>query len=85
MVNNENEKMSEDPDDGKAHALALSHRYVYRDKAEYQLVKKVAEIKIGEGARVLRDELYLIKVDSANRAAVLDEKDEIRARAIAAF
>ena len=34
---------------------------------------------------MLRDELYPIKVDSVNRAAVLDEKDEIRARATAAF
>ncbi|KGO53503.1 hypothetical protein PEX2_061110 [Penicillium expansum] len=52
-------------------------RIACRDKAKHQLVKKVAEAKIGEGARVLRDELYPIKVDSVNRAAVLDKKDEI--------
>lgn len=34
---------------------------------------------------MLRDELYPIKVDSVNRAAVLDEKDEIPAGATAAF
>lgn len=60
-------------------------RIACRDEAEHQLVKKVAEAKIGAGARVLRDELYPIKVDSFNKAAVLDEKDEIRAEAAAAF
>ncbi|KAJ5688202.1 hypothetical protein N7536_010821 [Penicillium majusculum] len=60
-------------------------RIVCRDKAEYQLVKKVVETKIGIGAQVLRDELYPIKVDSVNKAVVLDEKDEIRARATAAL
>ncbi|KAJ5215561.1 uncharacterized protein N7498_001968 [Penicillium cinerascens] len=60
-------------------------RIACRDEDEHQLVKKVAEAKIGAGARVLRDELYPIKVDSVNKAAVLDEKDEIRAEAAAAF
>lgn len=45
-------------------------RIACRDEAEHQLVKKVAEAKIGAGARVLRDELYPIKVDSVKRAAV---------------
>ena len=60
-------------------------RIACRDEDEHQLVKKVAEAKIGAGARVLRDELYPIKVDSVKKAAVLDEKDEIRAEAAAAF
>ncbi|THC88431.1 hypothetical protein EYZ11_012124 [Aspergillus tanneri] len=60
-------------------------RIACRDEAEHQLVKKVAEAKIGAGARVLRDELYPIKVDSVKKAAVLDEKDAIRAGAAAAF
>lgn len=60
-------------------------RIACRDEAEHQLVKKVAESQIGAGARVLRDELYPIKVDSVNKAAVLDDKDEIRAGAAAAF
>ena len=34
---------------------------------------------------MLRDELYPIKVDSVNKAGVLNEKDEIRAGAAAAF
>ncbi|KAJ6114125.1 hypothetical protein N7512_007570 [Penicillium capsulatum] len=58
-------------------------RIACRDEAEHQLVKKVAEAKIGAGARVLRDELYPIKVDSVNKAAVLNEKGEIRAEATA--
>jgi hypothetical protein len=60
-------------------------RIACRDEAEHQLVKKVVEAKIGAGARVLRDELYLIKVDSVNKAAVLDENSDIRVGAAAAF
>lgn len=60
-------------------------RIACRDEAEHQLVKKVAEETIGAGARVLRDELYPIKVDSVNKAAVLDEKGDIRVGAAAAF
>lgn len=56
-----------------------------RDEAEHQLVKKVAETKVGAGARVLRDESYPIKVDSVNRTAVLDENGDIRVGAAAAF
>ena len=52
-------------------------RIACRDEDEHLLVKKLAEAKIDAGARVLRDELYPIKVDSVNRAAVLDEKYEI--------
>ncbi|KAJ6114720.1 hypothetical protein N7486_000498 [Penicillium sp. IBT 16267x] len=52
-------------------------RIACRDEAEHQLVKKAAEAKIGAGARVLRDELYPIKVDSVKRAAVLDENHDI--------
>ncbi|KGO75146.1 hypothetical protein PITC_058160 [Penicillium italicum] len=39
-------------------------RIACRNEAEHQLVKKLAEANIGAGARVLRDELYPIKVDS---------------------
>ncbi|KAJ6001113.1 hypothetical protein N7481_001522 [Penicillium waksmanii] len=42
-------------------------RLACRDEAEHQLVKKVAGAKIGVGARVLRDELYPIKVDSVKK------------------
>ncbi|GCB24364.1 hypothetical protein AAWM_07249 [Aspergillus awamori] len=60
-------------------------RIARRDEAEHQLVKKVAEAKIGAGARVLRDELNPIKADSVKKTAVLDEKDDIRVGAAAAF
>jgi hypothetical protein len=54
-------------------------RIACRDETEHRLAKEVAEAKIGAGARVLRDELYPIKVGSVNKAAVLDEKGDIRA------
>jgi hypothetical protein len=60
-------------------------RIACRDETEHQLVKEVAEAKIGAGARVLRDELYPIKVDSVKKAAVLDDEGEIRAEATAAL
>lgn len=60
-------------------------RIACRDEDEHRLVRKVVEAKIDTGVRVLRGELYLIKVDIVNKAAVLDEKDEIRVGAAAAF
>ncbi|OQD73994.1 hypothetical protein PENANT_c192G11599, partial [Penicillium antarcticum] len=60
-------------------------RIACRDEAEHQLVKEVAEAKIGRGARVLRDELYPIKVDSVKRAAVLGENHDILTGAAAAL
>ncbi|KAJ5737444.1 uncharacterized protein N7483_002569 [Penicillium malachiteum] len=41
------------------------------------LVKKVAEKKTGRGVRVLRDELYPVKVNSVKRATVLDENHDV--------
>ncbi|KAJ5799038.1 uncharacterized protein N7503_006543 [Penicillium pulvis] len=49
------------------------------------LVKKVAEAKIGAGVRVLRDELYPIKVDSVRRTVVLDENLDVLLGAAAAL
>lgn len=60
-------------------------RIACRDEAEHQLVKKVAEEKIGTGSRVLRDELYPIKVDGVKRAAVLDDNHAILAGATVAL
>jgi hypothetical protein len=60
-------------------------RIACRNETEHQLVKSIAETKIGAGARVLRDELYPIKVDNVKRTAVLDENDGIRAGAAEAF
>jgi uncharacterized coiled-coil protein SlyX len=57
-----------------------------RDEEEHQMVKQVAEkTKLASGVRVLRDELYPIKVDSVKRAAVLDDNGEIRTGAAEAF
>ena len=53
-------------------------RIACRDEPEQQMVRQAAETKIAPGIRVLRDKLYLIKVDNVNRLAVLDENREIR-------
>ena len=60
-------------------------RIACRDETEQEMVKRVAESKIATGVRVLRDELYPIKVDSVNRLAVLDANGEIRSGAAEAF
>jgi regulator of replication initiation timing len=56
-----------------------------RDEAEQHMVKQVAETKIALGTRVLRDELYPVKVDNVNRLAVLDADGEIKTGAAEAF
>ena len=56
-----------------------------RDEVEHQLVKRAAEMKIWVGVCMLRDELYPIKVDNVKWTVVLDENDEIRVGAAAAF
>ncbi|KAJ5100792.1 hypothetical protein N7456_006844 [Penicillium angulare] len=60
-------------------------RIACRDEPEHQLVKKVAEEKTGSGVRVLRHELYPIKVNSVKRAAVLDENHDVLAGAAEAM
>ena len=50
-----------------------------RHEDELHMVKQAIETKGAAGVRVLRDELYPIKVDNVNRLAVLDENGEIRA------
>ena len=52
-----------------------------RDENEQHLIKQTAETKIAAGVRVLRDELYPIKVDNVNRLAVLDENGKVLAGA----
>ena len=49
-----------------------------RDESEQQLVKQVAETKLATGIRILRDDLYPIKVDNVYRQAVLYETGAIR-------
>jgi hypothetical protein len=60
-------------------------RIACRDEAELRMVKQVAERKMAPGTRVLRDELYPIKVDNVNRSVVLDDEGNIRTGAAEAF
>ncbi|KAF4332872.1 reverse transcriptase [Fusarium beomiforme] len=54
-------------------------RITCRDESEHEIVKRVAETKLAPGARILRDDLYPIRVDNLIRSAVLDEGNEIQA------
>jgi hypothetical protein len=47
-------------------------RVICRDEGEVQLVKEAAQKISVSGVRVLRDQLYPVRVDNANRTAVLD-------------
>jgi hypothetical protein len=51
-------------------------RIACRNEAELQQVKEAA-LTAAEGARVLRDQRYPVKVDNANRSAVLDAQGKI--------
>lgn len=48
-------------------------RVTCRDETELQRIKKAAEKTAVMGVRVLRDQLYPVKVDNANRTAILDQ------------
>ncbi|KAM3560256.1 hypothetical protein ARSEF4850_003736 [Beauveria asiatica] len=48
-------------------------RIMCRDEKEQQKIKHVAETKLPEGTRVLRDDLHRIRVDNVSRDAVLDQ------------
>ncbi|RYP06830.1 hypothetical protein DL765_009343 [Monosporascus sp. GIB2] len=49
-----------------------------RDETEHARVKRVVEANLAQGVRILRDDLYPIRVDSVNRTAILDETGSIR-------
>ncbi|KAL9564020.1 hypothetical protein ACKAV7_011880 [Fusarium commune] len=53
-------------------------RITCRDESEHEIVKRAAEIKLALGARILRDDLYPIRVDNVSRIAVLNERNEVR-------
>ena len=57
-------------------------RIACRDEAEHKMVKQTVEANLVQGARVLRDDLYPIRVDSVKRTAVLDEMGNIQTGAI---
>ncbi|KJK85253.1 hypothetical protein H633G_10910, partial [Metarhizium anisopliae BRIP 53284] len=52
-------------------------KVICRNETELQLVKEAAERTAVPGARVLRDQLYKVKVDNANRTAVVDGEGNI--------
>ncbi|KAJ0132402.1 hypothetical protein HZ326_24515 [Fusarium oxysporum f. sp. albedinis] len=52
-----------------------------RNESGHEVVKRVAETKLAPGTRILRDDLYPIRVDNVSRIAVLDERNEVRAEA----
>ncbi|KZL63633.1 reverse transcriptase [Colletotrichum tofieldiae] len=60
-------------------------RIVCRDEAKHKLIKRITEKSFGSGTRVLRDELYPVKVDNVKQTEVLDEKGNVRAEAEEAF
>jgi hypothetical protein len=53
-------------------------RIACRSEAEHKQVKRVLETNLTKGARIMRDDLYPIRVDSVNRTAVLDEAGNVR-------
>ncbi len=56
-------------------------KIAYRDKTELQWVKDAAQKTVVTGTRVLQDQLYPVKVDNANRTAILDQEGKILPRA----
>jgi hypothetical protein len=52
-------------------------RVIYRDESEVALVKEAAQKIPVPGVRVLRDQLYPVRIDNANRTAVLDAEGNI--------
>ncbi|EWZ29363.1 hypothetical protein FOZG_16991 [Fusarium oxysporum Fo47] len=56
-------------------------RITCRNESDHEVVKRVTEAKLALGARILRDDLYPIRVDNVSRIAVLDERNEVRAEA----
>ena len=52
-------------------------RVACRDEDELQHVKEAAQKVVVRGVRVLRDQLYPVKVDNANRTAVIDQDGNV--------
>ena len=53
-------------------------RITCRNEAELQYVKETAQKTLVPSVRVLRDQLYPVKIDNANRTAVLNQEGKIR-------
>ena len=52
-------------------------KIICRDEIELQRVKEAAQKTAVTGARVMRDQLYPVKVDNVNRTAILDGEGNI--------
>ncbi|KJZ69295.1 hypothetical protein HIM_11308 [Hirsutella minnesotensis 3608] len=52
-------------------------KIICRDETELQRVKEAAQKTVVTGARVMRDQLYPVKVDNVNRTAILDGEGNI--------
>lgn len=53
-----------------------------RSETELQQVKDAAQKTIAAGARVLRDQLYPVKIDNVNRTAILDIEGNLLLRTV---
>ena len=53
-------------------------RVACRDEKEQEVVKQAAEKAKVQGTRVLRDQIFPVKVDGVNRCAILDENSQLR-------
>ncbi len=60
-------------------------KVICRDENELQLVREAAEKTVPAGTRVMRDQLYPVKVDFANRMAVLDSEGNVLPGALEAL
>ncbi|PNH37118.1 hypothetical protein VD0004_g9657 [Verticillium dahliae] len=56
-------------------------RIACRNEEEHTMVKRLVGAKLPRGARMLRDELYPVKVDYVSRTVVVDEANAIRSGA----
>jgi len=52
-------------------------RIIGRNEEELKRIKMIIEAKKAPGTRVLRDQLYPVKVDNVNRTAVLDQEGKV--------
>jgi hypothetical protein len=60
-------------------------RITARNEDELRLIKEAAQKTAKPGTRVMRDQLYPIKIDNANRAAILNQDGTVRPEAAEAF
>ena len=58
-------------------------RIACRSKEELEVVKRAATATVVEGARILRDQLYLVKVNNARTDAILKPDGTVKEEALA--